>query len=130
MDGENSIVTIAEHYGRLPLAKEMVGPLSAVIAWLAEDDRAHGGFDGIVQRHGLRHEGWFRKQIADLVIDYIAAVRSPRPISEDQLFEIQFLKDALRVREGELLRNRPAEIAAFLNEEVEVALADGIMTEG
>lgn len=125
----DSLVRIAEHFRELALSQGTAGPIGEVISWLALDGPPLDGFDRIVEGHGVRRTLWFRKQVADLIISFVSRVRAPRPMSDEQLVEVELLKEALRVREGELVEHRPAEIAALLHEEVDIALADGRVDE-
>lgn len=129
MDCSRSFVRIPEYFRSLVESREAGGPIGEVMAWLATENPVLDHFGRLVNEKGLRHEDWFRRQIADVVLEYIRIVRSLRPISEEQLVEIELLKDALHVREGELLQYRAAEITAILCEEVDIALNDGLLSE-
>jgi len=122
-------VAISEYFRALATAQGTNGPIGEVIAWLAVDEPALDGFERIIEKHGVRRAIWFRSQIADLVLNYVAHLRVNGPMSEGQLVQLELLKEALHVREGELLDYRPSEIAEVLNSELEASLEDGFLDE-
>lgn len=129
MADPDQMLRISDHFRELAAARGTAGPIGEVIGWLATPDRPLDGFEAVLERQGVRREIWFRQQIADLVVEYLSRLQLIGPISEEQLVEIELLKSALHVREGELLEYRPAEIATILNRAVDSALLDGTLDD-
>jgi hypothetical protein len=80
-------------------------------------------FANIIKEHGLNREPWFRHQRLDLIVEYVNALLSNGDLDPKALESIATLKKCLGVSEGDFMSLRPAEVAAVLTSELEVASA-------
>ena len=107
---------IAEHGSK--------GPCGEVATWLASGELEPAGFSDIVRHHGAERAPWFRIQVMDLVLDYAKDRLSHGLLTIDDISDVTLLKRALHIREGEFFKERPAEVAAFLQSALEDILVD------
>jgi len=98
-----------------------VGPVGELASRLARGELTPAAFDAIV---GARPPTWLKPALLDLLLFYLGGVLSDHRLSIDEQRTIRELKLLFRVREGEFLRHRRAEIAVLLADQLERMLAD------
>lgn len=87
------------------------------------------GYHELFMRHGVARAAWFRADMLDLVLDYARARLSEQLLTIDDLTDLQVLKHALHVREGEFVAHRPAEVSEFIQQVLEAIRADDRLAE-
>jgi hypothetical protein len=122
--------------GRIPTffaawiaAHGSAGPCGEVATWLSTGELDPSTFNAIIARHGVTRETWFRTSMLDLVLDYARERLSEGLLTLDDIADIQLLKRALHVSEGEFVNHRPAEVSAFLQLALDGILADDRIDE-
>jgi hypothetical protein len=105
------------------------GACGEVALWLSSGELDPSRFTAIVARHGVSREPWFRAGMLDLLLDYARERLSQGLLTIDDITDIQMLKRALHVSEGEFVDHRPAEVSAFLQLALDGILADDRIDE-
>src|SRR5690242_1432950 len=77
------------------------GPAGQIAVWLAAGDLDPAGFAEIVGREGCSREEWFRKQMLDLVLDFISSAEHGELLTPQIINTANVLKRAVHVREGD-----------------------------
>lgn len=117
-------LNVGSHFQRYVERRGAKGTTGEVASALAQRQLGSGVIPGILRTYGDAHEIWFRKQLLDLVLDFIEAAVTDGAISEKITQDIRSLKEDLGIREGEFFKYRPAEVAAILGQQLDYILED------
>jgi hypothetical protein len=122
-------VAIREHFAQHALQIGTRGAIGEVTALLAAGQTSSTAYLELVEQHGVAREGWFQKDRLDLVIGFVRSILELGPLNPEHQRDVSRLKEFLRIAEGELASERPAEIASLLQEQLEIILADREINE-
>jgi hypothetical protein len=103
------------------------GAVGAVADLLAEGTLSRVTFDAVVAEYGVEHDRGFRDGLLDLVLHAARDAVRDHALSGDEVDLLRQLTVTFRVREGEFVARRRADVAAVLQGEVHRLLADDVV---
>jgi hypothetical protein len=108
-----------------------MGPIGELVAQIATGHLDPISYHSICERHGVAREPWLRSQCLDLVLSYVRhCLTSGQGLSPEHVRSLRALQSFLRVRDGEFLALRPAEVASVIREQLDEILADAVIDDG
>jgi len=124
-DPESGVSLLVSHFEGVSRALGTQGPLGEVIHLLASGELDASATDAICHKHDVSREPWFRRQLLDLVLGYVAAALENGPLTAEHQANVRALRRCLRMADGEFAELRSSEVAALLGEQLDRILEDG-----
>ena len=121
---------VARHFTVVVATGGGAGPVGELAVVLATGRLDRAALWEVFERHDAEREPWFRRQVLDLVLDYVdAALANADSLSAETLSDVRALRDALHIPDGEFMAMRPAELAAIMRRQLERILDDAVVTD-
>lgn len=105
------------------------GAVGEVADWLASGGFEPAEFAQIVERHGVRHEAWFRDGLLDLAVAFVRESFQTGVLNAADATDIRLLRRILHIEDAALFDHRRTELCTFLQETLETFLVDGAIDE-
>lgn len=105
------------------------GPIGELVVLLSTGELENSAFAAHVRRHGVAGEKWFLSQLLDLSLGFIQSGLDGGRMTQEHLADVRKLNAFFRIKDGDFIANRPAEVAAVLSAQLEVILEDSVLSE-
>jgi hypothetical protein len=105
----------------------VAGWMRAVLTALSQAETNRASFDQILRSNGLSENETVRKEVLDLVIEFVDESLRSGGLTDDLLVEIRGLKAFLLVREGDFFEYRPVEVSDVLVNQLDKILKDFVI---
>jgi hypothetical protein len=122
-----TLVGIRAYFRELARVHGNRGPVGEIIGALSAGSLDPADYDRICRQHGVGREIWFRRQVLDLLLGYLAQELDKGPISAEARHDLRELRLFLRVADGEFMKYRAAEVARLLGDQFDAILADFVI---